>query len=166
VPPPLQQRLLALAQSGSWWPAAVAADDPSTPARHFSGRVFFTAEASVPAFDRCCSLIRVPPLRVRRQDLGEWVRYGVRQRSRKLGWPSPPQVPEAVVKRLQSYDFPNNHAGAGNAHLPRTPAGAPSGTGDSPPGDVLAGGVARRRVLDGATAAALPVRHLALEASS
>lgn len=108
VPPPLQRRLLALAQSGTWWPAGVASDDPSAPARHFAGRVFFTAEASVPAFDRCCSQIRVPPLRVRRQDLGEWVRYGVRQRSRKLGWPSPPQVPEAVVKRLQGYDFPNN----------------------------------------------------------
>jgi len=108
VPPPLQQRLLVLAQSGSWWPAGVASDDPSALARHFAGRVFFTAEASVPAFDRCCSQIRVPPLRVRRQDLGEWVRYGVRQRSRKLGWPSPPQVPEAVVKRLQSYDFPSN----------------------------------------------------------
>ena len=108
VPPPLQQRLLELAQNGGWWPAGLDSDDPSVPARHFAGRVFFTAEASVPAFDRCCILIRVPPLRVRRQDLGEWLRYGVRQRSRKLGWPSPPQVPEAVVKRLQSYDFPNN----------------------------------------------------------
>jgi polyferredoxin len=70
--------------------------------------LFLTSEAAVPQFDRSCTLIRVPPLRVRRQDLGEWLRYGVRQRSRKLGWPRPPVVPEAVVKRLQSYDFPNN----------------------------------------------------------
>ena len=62
----------------------------------------------MPQVDRSCTLIRVPPLRVRRQDLGEWLRYGVRQRSRKLGWTRPPAVPESVVKRLQSYDFPNN----------------------------------------------------------
>ncbi|NBS48924.1 MAG: hypothetical protein EBS99_18235, partial [Betaproteobacteria bacterium] len=72
------------------------------------GRLFFTAEQAMPAFDRCCTLIRVPPLRVRRQDLGEWLRYGIRQRSRKLGWERPPEVDQAVVKRLQSYDFPNN----------------------------------------------------------
>ena len=90
VQPALQQRLVQLAQNGC------------------AARLFFTAETSVPALDRCCTLIRVPPLRVRRQDLGEWLRFGVRQRSRKLGWSRPPQVPEAVVKRLQSYDFPNN----------------------------------------------------------
>jgi len=50
----------------------------------------------------------VPPLRVRRQDLGEWLRYGIRLRSRKLGWPQAPEVSEAVIKRLQAYDFPNN----------------------------------------------------------
>ena len=50
----------------------------------------------------------MPPLRVRRQDLGEWLRYGIRLRSRKLGWPQVPEVSEAVIKRLQAYDFPNN----------------------------------------------------------
>ena len=72
----------------------------SKPDQLFQGRLFFTAESSVPALDRCCTLIRVPPLRVRRQDLGEWLRYGVGQRSRKLGWAKPPAVPDAVVKRL------------------------------------------------------------------
>ncbi len=91
APAPLQHKLLELASSTT-----------------FEGRLFFTAEQALPAFDRCCTLIRVPPLRVRRQDLGEWLRYGVRQRSRKLGWQHPPQVSEGVVKRLQSYDFPNN----------------------------------------------------------
>jgi polyferredoxin len=70
--------------------------------------VFFTAEAALTAFDRACSLIRVPPLRVRRQDLGEWLRYGVRQQARTAGWECLPQVSDAVVKRLQNYDFPNN----------------------------------------------------------
>ncbi|WP_416223563.1 hypothetical protein [Synechococcus sp. CBW1107] len=83
---PLQLRLQELARS--------------EPDQLFQGRLFFTAESSVPALDRCCTLIRVPPLRVRRQDLGEWLRYGVGQRSRKLGWAKPPAVPDAVVKRL------------------------------------------------------------------
>jgi polyferredoxin len=100
VPASLQEQLLELARSGQWYAGGTM--------HTFAGRLFFTAESSLPALDRCCTLIRVPPLRVRRQDLGEWLRYGVRQRSRKLGWPAPPQVPEAVVKRLQSYDFPNN----------------------------------------------------------
>ncbi|NDC34688.1 MAG: 4Fe-4S binding protein [Synechococcaceae bacterium WB9_2_112] len=103
VPSELQDRLLELARSGSWGPSAADGEQ-----HHFAGRVFFTSETALPAFDRCCTLIRVPPLRVRRQDLGEWLRYGVRQRSRKLGWAHPPQVSEGVIKRLQVHDFPNN----------------------------------------------------------
>ncbi len=105
APAPVQQALLALATTGAW--RAVGAP-PGAPVRHFSGRLFFTTESALPAFDRHCTLIRVPPLRVRRSDLGEWLRYGVRQRSAKLGWEQPPEVPDAVVKRLQGYDFPNN----------------------------------------------------------
>jgi polyferredoxin len=107
VPKALQPALLELASTGRWQPVATGRGD-DTGERLFPGRVLFTAEAAMPAFDRVCTLIRVPPLRVRRQDLGEWLRYGVRQRSRKLGWERPPEVPDAVVKRLQSYDFPNN----------------------------------------------------------
>ncbi|WP_411876519.1 4Fe-4S binding protein [Vulcanococcus limneticus] len=103
VPVALVPALLELARSGRWTPPG-----GTGPARQFQGRLFFTSEAAQPSFDRLCTLIRVPPLRVRRQDLGEWIRYGVRQRSRKLGWEQPPEVPEAAVKRLQSYDFPNN----------------------------------------------------------
>ena len=103
VPAPLLPRLLQLARDGSWCPNGAPGE-----LRRFGGRLFFTSEAAVPQVDRSCTLIRVPPLRVRRQDLGEWLRYGVRQRSRKLGWTRPPVVPESVVKRLQSYDFPNN----------------------------------------------------------
>ena len=103
VPQPLQSQLLELARTGIWHPIGAAQVD-----RRFRGRLFFSSEAALPAFDRVCTQIRVPPLRVRRQDLGEWLRYGVRQRSRKLGWHVPPLVDEAVVKRLQSYDFPGN----------------------------------------------------------
>lgn len=87
--PALQERLLGLADS-------------------HPGRLLFTSETVLPSFDRRCRLIRVPPLRVRRQDLGEWLRYGIRQQSRGLGWKQPPSVAPGVVERLQQYDFPNN----------------------------------------------------------
>ena len=74
----------------------------------FRGRLFFTSETVCSEIVRRCSLIRVPPLRVRRQDLGEWLRYGIRLRSRKLGWHKAPEVSETVIKRLQAYDFPTN----------------------------------------------------------
>ncbi|MFQ6538838.1 MULTISPECIES: 4Fe-4S binding protein [Aphanothece] len=99
----LQQQLLELASTGRW--RSPGADGSW---RQFHGRVFFTAECSLPRFDAACRLIRVPPLRVRRQDLGDWLRYLVRQRARKLGWSPFPDVSDTVVKRLQSYDFPNN----------------------------------------------------------
>ena len=103
VPPELQVALLELASSGRW-----QAPGEGSRVRRFGGRVFFTAEVAMPAFDRTCSQIRVPPLRVRRQDLGEWLRYGIRQQARTTGWDCLPQVGDAVVKRLQNYDFPNN----------------------------------------------------------
>jgi len=103
VPEPARQALLNLARTGAW--RSVGSTDPP---HRFQGRLFFTAETSQTPFDGCCSVIRVPPLRVRRQDLGEWLRYGVRQRSRRLGWEPAPEVPMAVVKQLQTHEFPNN----------------------------------------------------------
>jgi len=103
APAALRPLLLQLARDGSW-------SDPGQPgvAFQFPGRVFFTAEKALPELDGCTQLIRVPPLRVRRQDLGEWLRYGVRQKALSLGWSRPPQVSEELVKRLQTYDFPGN----------------------------------------------------------
>jgi polyferredoxin/transcriptional regulator with AAA-type ATPase domain len=103
VPEPARQALLNLARSGEWAPLGARA-----PKHRFEGRLFFTAETSLAQFDGCCTLIRVPPLRVRRQDLGEWLRYELRQKSRSLGWQQVPEVPEGVVKQLQTHDFPNN----------------------------------------------------------
>jgi transcriptional regulator with AAA-type ATPase domain len=101
--PALLPQLLELARSGRW-----RAPGEGSPERQFGGRLFATTESALPAFDPCCTLIRVPPLRVRRQDLGEWLRYSSRQQARRLGWHQPPAISEAVVKRLQNLDFPGN----------------------------------------------------------
>ncbi|MCT0212586.1 MULTISPECIES: 4Fe-4S binding protein [unclassified Synechococcus] len=95
--------LLSLARSGDWSPPGAGSTS-----RRFAGRLFFTTETTLPDFDRCCSVIRVPPLRVRRQDLGEWLRYLLRLRSRALGWSVSPVVGEEVIRRLQIHDFPGN----------------------------------------------------------
>lgn len=109
VDPALQPALLQLARDGSWQaPGQPPPQDPATARHHFAGRVFFTAESALPAFDRVCSRIRVPALRVRRQDLGEWLRYLLRQQSRHLGWPVAPAVGAEVIRRLQTHDFPGN----------------------------------------------------------
>ena len=101
VEPALRPLLLELVRDGTW-------RDPldRTP-RRFAGRVFLTAETSQDLGPGVVS-IRVPPLRVRRADLGEWLRYAVRQRSRSLGWSEPPRLSDALIKRLQGYDFPGN----------------------------------------------------------
>jgi polyferredoxin len=101
--PALLPQLLELARSGRW-----QAPGGSGPMRRFAGRLFATTEAALPGFDGCCTLIRVPPLRVRRQDLGEWLRYSSRQQARRLGWAHGPSIGELTVKRLQSHDFPGN----------------------------------------------------------
>ena len=103
-PQPLRDRLLELARTGLW----VAPSDPAGTRRTFRGRLFFTTEESVAGFEGVARSIRVPPLRVRRQDLGEWMRYCIRQRARSLGWEPAPRVNPSLVKRLQAYDFPGN----------------------------------------------------------
>lgn len=103
VPAALLPALTELAATGRW-----RAPGGEGPWRQFNGRLLFTAECAQPQLDRVCQVIRVPPLRVRRQDLGEWLRYSVRLRSPGLGWADAPGVSEAVVKRLQAYDFPSN----------------------------------------------------------
>ena len=91
--PELQQRLAAMANG----------EHPG-----FSGRVIFTSESCVPSLDAISQVIHVPPLRVRRSDLGDWLRYQLRLQSPGLGWVKPPALPEAVVRRLQNHDFADN----------------------------------------------------------
>ena len=76
----------------------------------FTGRVIVTTESSLPDFDSHSVAIRVPPLRVRRSDLGDWMRYMIRLHAGGFGWSRPPQLPESVVRRLQNHAFAENLA--------------------------------------------------------
>ena len=74
----------------------------------FHGRLLLTAERCLQHFAGVPVQIRVPPLRVRRSDLGDWMRYMIRQHARGLGWPRAPELPDAVVRQLQNHAFANN----------------------------------------------------------
>jgi len=74
----------------------------------FSGRVFFVGESRVEKLAGIATHIKVPPLRVRRLDIEDWLRYYIHLHSKRQGWSRPPVVPQTVIKRLQSHDFPNN----------------------------------------------------------
>ena len=74
----------------------------------FTGRVLFTSEICMSALNGIGQLIEVPLLRVREEDLGDWILYMVRLQSPGLDWGMLPVVPDAVVHRLQNRDFANN----------------------------------------------------------
>jgi len=91
--PKLKERLISLCIHGN---------------HSFSGRVFFTAESSVKELVEVATQIKVPPLRVRRSDIGDWLRYYVHEYSKSQGWRKIPAVPQSAIKRLQGHHFPNN----------------------------------------------------------
>ena len=93
IDPPLRQTLIAMARGD---------------VQSFQGRMLFTSEASQPDLDGITFLIRVPPLRVRRSDLGDWLRYYLRLKCGELGWNQPPNLPDSAVRRLQNHEFANN----------------------------------------------------------
>ncbi len=77
-------------------------------ARSTAARLILIAERPIPtlaaAVDR---QIKVPPLRVRKADIEDYVSYYISLISRARGLPKIPVTPEAI-RRLQAYDFPNN----------------------------------------------------------
>jgi transcriptional regulator with AAA-type ATPase domain/NAD-dependent dihydropyrimidine dehydrogenase PreA subunit len=71
-------------------------------------RIILISEQAVPALDGFVSdTIKVPPLRVRKADLEDWVNYYLSLICRRRGMDRVQVTPEAI-RRLQSYDFPNN----------------------------------------------------------
>jgi transcriptional regulator with AAA-type ATPase domain/NAD-dependent dihydropyrimidine dehydrogenase PreA subunit len=81
---------------------------PTAPAVDFQGRIILISEQAVPELDTIVQdTIKVPPLRVRKADLDDQVQYYLslicRQRRRNRI-----QVTPEAIRRLQSYDFPNN----------------------------------------------------------
>ncbi len=71
-------------------------------------RIILISEKTIPAIDSVVdNLIKVPPLRVRKADIGEQVNYYLnligRDKSRKKA-----KITPEAIRNLQAYDFPNN----------------------------------------------------------
>lgn len=79
-----------------------------TEAKTFTGRIILISEQKIPELDSGVpSIIKVPPLRVRKQDLDEQIQYYINLTSKKQCVNRPIITPEAL-RKLQAYDFPNN----------------------------------------------------------
>lgn len=71
-------------------------------------RIIIISEQNIPALNSVVtSLIKVPPLRVRKEDIDEQVNYYINLVSRNKCLAKPKTTPEAL-RKLQTYDFPNN----------------------------------------------------------
>jgi polyferredoxin len=81
---------------------------PFAPLVDSHARIILISEQAVPALDSLVKdTIKVPPLRVRKADLEDQINYYLSLICRRCGRDRIQVTPEAI-RRLQSYDFPNN----------------------------------------------------------
>lgn len=82
--------------------------DTPAPEQRATARFILIAEKSIADLESGVEAqIRVPPLRVRKADIDDYVTYYISLITRARGLPKVPVTPEAI-RRLQGYDFPNN----------------------------------------------------------
>jgi len=106
LPAELIQPLADLLKTGTYTP--VSRDNAPVEPLVSQARIVMITEKTLPKLERCAAhVIKVPPLRVRKADLEAQVEYYISLTCRAKNLPKPKIAPEAL-RRLQSYDFPNN----------------------------------------------------------
>lgn len=106
LPPELRPAIAHLLETGTYAP--VARGENEVLYKPCEARIILISEKTFPQIDPLVGgTIKVPPLRVRKADIGDWVNYYLSLISRAKGIAKPRVSPEAI-RRLQSYDFPNN----------------------------------------------------------
>ncbi len=107
--PELVERLKLLLNTGEY--TSQSRDDGATLLpKHTEARIIMIAEKVIPKLAQSKLVkhnIKVPPLRVRKADIKVQINYYLGLLCRSRGLPQPTVTPEAL-RRLQSYDFPNN----------------------------------------------------------
>ncbi len=107
LPKELMPQLATLLETGTYTPVRRSEDTPVQP-KTCSARIIMIAEKALPNIDPLVGhLIKVPPLRVRKADLGDQMEYYISLICRAKGIDKPHVTPEAL-RRLQAYDFPSN----------------------------------------------------------
>ena len=123
LPPELTPKLAQLLETGLYTlisrESASPLSPPLTPLpadpflipnldRDSQARIIMISEKTLPEIDSLVGhVIKAPPLRVRKADIGDKVGYYISLICRAKGIPKPDLASEAL-RRLQAYDFPNN----------------------------------------------------------
>ena len=107
LPPELIPAIANLIKSNQYYPI-VKQGEPLAEVKTSQARIIGISEQNVPAIDSVVeTIIRVPPLRVRKADIDEQIQYYINLISKRQGLTKPKVTPEAL-RKLQAYDFPNN----------------------------------------------------------
>jgi transcriptional regulator with AAA-type ATPase domain/NAD-dependent dihydropyrimidine dehydrogenase PreA subunit len=102
----LMEPVAQLLETGQYRP--LGRNGETGPLETAEARIILLSEQGVPRLDGLVdATIKVPPLRVRKADVEDWLNYYLSLVCRRRGLSRLTVTPEAL-RRLQSYDFPNN----------------------------------------------------------
>ncbi|NET39399.1 MAG: 4Fe-4S binding protein, partial [Cyanothece sp. SIO1E1] len=113
LPPNLLPAIATLIKTGTYRPVSrsdesLAANSAAVEVRRNQACLILIAEKALPALSSLVgTVIKAPPLRVRKADIGDLVKYYISLICRAKAIDKPHITPEAL-RRLQAYDFPNN----------------------------------------------------------
>ena len=107
LPPELLPAVINLVRTKTYTPIRRTEEDQPKP-KSCQAQIILISEKVISELSSAVeNLIKVPPLRVRKADLEDWVKYYISLICRAKGLEKARIAPEAV-RRLQAYDFPNN----------------------------------------------------------
>ena len=107
LPQDLMPQLATLLETGTYQPVRRSLEQ-STQVKQCSARIIMITETALPTINPLVGqVIKVPPLRVRKTDIGDQMNYYISLLCRAKGINKPKVTPEAL-RQLQAYDFPGN----------------------------------------------------------
>jgi len=107
LPQDLIPQLATLLETGTYQQVRRSLEQ-STQVKQCSARIIMITETALPTINPLVGqVIKVPPLRVRKTDIGDQMNYYISLLCRAKGINKPNVTPEAL-RQLQGYDFPGN----------------------------------------------------------
>lgn len=79
--------------------------DKDTKRRPTRARILFTAERRIPELEKVVDIIKVPPLRVRPEDISDIINHMLKRMGKGC---SPVGITPEAQRKLQAYNFPDN----------------------------------------------------------
>jgi transcriptional regulator with AAA-type ATPase domain/NAD-dependent dihydropyrimidine dehydrogenase PreA subunit len=107
LPPELLPTIINLVKTKTYSPVS-RSGEPEAPVKTCEAQIIIISEKAISEINSLVDhSIKVPPLRLRKADLEDWVKYYISLICRAKGMEKARITPEAL-RRLQAYDFPNN----------------------------------------------------------